>query len=194
VVLLGPVAVSFFVMKGADWKPDGLTLFIACGLVLAGVGAFVGLMIADWRPGTAYVLGVLRRQCRERPDALVSPDEPGVLAVEIIPRCNWQRAMLENATDIGLLALDFGRRELRFEGDKDRYRIPAESLGPCTVELMSGRGDAASVYGAVLQVDVGGRMRELPLNPLAGVPGTNRAEKAETLRQQIERLRLGGDI
>lgn len=188
IVLVGPIAASFFVMHGADWKPDTTTLAVACGIVLVGVGAFVALMIGDWRPGTAFVLGQLRRHVRERPDALVSPDELGVVAVEVIPRCNWNRAMLENATDIGFLKLDPEARELRFEGDRERYRIPADRLGPCSVEAICGRG-ADAVYGVVVQADVGGRYRDLPLNPLAGLAGRNRAEKAEALCQQIEQLR-----
>src|SRR4051794_32160938 len=71
VVLIGPVVVSFLLMQAASWRPDSMTLATACGVVLAGVAAFVVLMCGDWRPGTAYVLALLRRQCRERPDALV---------------------------------------------------------------------------------------------------------------------------
>ena len=36
--------------------------------------------------------------------------------------------MMENASDIGFLALNAAKRELIFEGDRERYWIPAESI------------------------------------------------------------------
>ena len=48
--------------------------------------------------------------------------------VDIIPRHNWGKMMMENATDIGFLQMDSRRRQLIFEGDRERYWIPVESI------------------------------------------------------------------
>ena len=63
-----------------------------------------------------------------RPNPAVDMNDPDLFFVDIIPRINWGKQMMENATDIGFLQLDKSRRELRFEGDRERYWIPAESI------------------------------------------------------------------
>ena len=50
--------------------------------------------------------------------------------------------MLENASDVGLLWIDAGRRQLLFEGDRQRYRIPAGSIVSCEIEQFTAPGDA----------------------------------------------------
>src|SRR5262249_853269 len=46
----------------------------------------------------------------------------------VVPRINWGKVMIENASDIGFLELNKKRRELIFEGDRERYWIPVESI------------------------------------------------------------------
>ncbi len=46
----------------------------------------------------------------------------------MVPRINWGKQMMENASDIGFLELNKSRRELIFEGDRQRYWIPVDSI------------------------------------------------------------------
>jgi hypothetical protein len=63
-----------------------------------------------------------------RPNSAVDLNDPDLFFVDIIPRINWGKMMMENASDIGFLELDKKRRELVFEGDRERYWIPVESI------------------------------------------------------------------
>jgi hypothetical protein len=47
--------------------------------------------------------------------------------------------MLEHASDVGFLRIDAKRRVLLFEGDKERYVVPAEAILGCEVERMQPR-------------------------------------------------------
>ena len=44
--------------------------------------------------------------------------------------------MMEDAGDVGLLLLDKHRREVRFEGDKERWRVPARAITECSIEVL----------------------------------------------------------
>jgi len=69
-----------------------------------------------------------RRAFEHRPDPAVDLHNPDLLFVDIVPRINWGKQMMENASDIGFLELNKSRRELIFEGDRQRYWIPIESI------------------------------------------------------------------
>jgi hypothetical protein len=66
----------------------------------------------------------------------VDPDGPEAIFVEMVPRRHWARAnrMLETAGDLGFLRIDAGRGLLLFEGDRERYQIPAGAILGCEVE------------------------------------------------------------
>ena len=63
-----------------------------------------------------------------RADRSVDLHSPDLFFVDIVPRSNWDKRLKEKASDIGLLELNQARRELIFEGDHERYGIPAESI------------------------------------------------------------------
>lgn len=69
-----------------------------------------------------------------RTDLVVDPADPAARFVEIVPKLNWGKVMLDNASDIGLLKVDETRKEIRFEGDRERWRIPAASITNATLE------------------------------------------------------------
>jgi hypothetical protein len=75
-----------------------------------------------------FMLRQTRRAFEKRSGLAVDLNNPDLIFVDIIPRTNWGKAMLENASDIGFLQLDRERRELIFEGDRERYWIPVESI------------------------------------------------------------------
>ena len=70
--------------------------------------------------------------------------------------------MLDEAADVGLLAIDRERRELRFEGDRERYRIPAAAIEELSMDGYQLRGLSAKHF-IVLRVATEGGSVELPL-------------------------------
>jgi hypothetical protein len=106
----------------------------------------------------------------------------------MIPRRNWHTAKLESAEDVGLLAIDDARRELRFEGDQERYRIPVRAITSLAFELIHGSGDPRSVYGLVMRVRLPDREREVPWLVLKGLPGRTDWDRSHELCQRIQWL------
>jgi hypothetical protein len=75
-----------------------------------------------------FMLRQTRSAFEYRPDPAVDLKNPELIFVDIVPRINWGKQMMENATDMGFLELKKSRRELIFEGDRERYWIPVESI------------------------------------------------------------------
>ncbi len=75
-----------------------------------------------------YMLWQTRNAFEYRPSPAVDLKNPDLFFVDIVPRINWGKQMMENATDIGFLELNAAKRELIFEGDRERYWMPAESI------------------------------------------------------------------
>lgn len=70
----------------------------------------------------------------KRPQPMVHPDEPGHLLAGIVPRENMAQSRFVKSRDLGLIVFDDQRREIRFEGDINRLRIPCGSLLACEAE------------------------------------------------------------
>jgi hypothetical protein len=79
-------------------------------------------------PTSRFMLRQARRAFELRADPAVDWNDPDLVFVDIIPRINWGKTMMENATDIGFLELNQKKRELIFEGDRERYWIPVDSI------------------------------------------------------------------
>jgi len=106
---------------------------------LVGVGVVaMMLMIAlnlVWLVGSypmyftmRFMLWQTRRAFDARLNPAVDLNDPELVFVDIVPPINRGKHMMENASDIGFLKIDKSRRELIFEGDRERYWIPAESI------------------------------------------------------------------
>src|SRR5207248_9419848 len=114
---------------------------------------------------------LLAATVRQRPSALVQPDDPDAVYVGIVPRENWGRVMLDTATDNGLLKIDPRRGELLFEGDQQRWRIPAASILSCELDQYAlGGQPQPSEYNiiplVVLRVNRDAKVWEAPLSPM----------------------------
>src|SRR5262249_4550790 len=87
-------------------KPVGQVIsslvLIGLGLLSAGLAAYMVFRnttkIANW-----YLKRKVRKAFRWRPDCNVDPDDPEATFVEVVPRQNWGKLMLETATDVGFL-------------------------------------------------------------------------------------------
>lgn len=75
-----------------------------------------------------FMFGKTRQAFEGRAESAVDLGNPSLIFVAVVPRAHWGKTMMETATDIGFLNLDAERREVVFEGDRQRYWIPAESI------------------------------------------------------------------
>jgi hypothetical protein len=140
-----------------------------------------------------YMFRRAQGQMRQRPEAIVDPNNPEAIFVEVVPRRNWGSIALQNAEDIGFLLLDTDRGQLLIEGDNKRYRIPAAAVLSSDVELMnpnSANDERATPVGLVV-LKVRDRLgeREVPLRPVRTVAGDalggNYMERAQELERRI---------
>ena len=106
---------------------------LASGLALAVASVYVSLWRTCWL-SDLYLRARARRLLALRPDPLVHARDPRAVFVEVVPPENWRRVMLETATDVGFLLVDREKGELRFEGDRERWRIPAGAILSCEME------------------------------------------------------------
>ncbi len=113
-----------------------------------------------------YLRAAARQAFAERTDSLVPAGDPEAEFVDVIPRINWGAAMLEPATDMGFFKIDHSRRELLFEGDSKRYRIPFAAVTGCQVEefaLGHEKWEADLHFITVVSFQTENGPRELPL-------------------------------
>jgi hypothetical protein len=147
-------------------RPQGEVLFVS-GCILAFVGTVWGIAIPSLL-SNRYNYGVVRNAINCRRDAIVTPG-PGTWLVDVVPRSHWNRMMMENAADIGFLAVDEQRREIRFEGDKERYRIPADAIRSCELEKSflsaTARANAPGTWLVVIRAAGPTGIWEAPFGP-----------------------------
>ena len=178
-------------------RPQAIEVF-AGGAVLTGLTAVQGILFPGMFSGR-YIRWVAGQTIRRRRDAIVQPGADS-LFVEIIPRANWNRMMLENATDIGFLKVDVPGREIRFEGDKERYRIAAAALKSCELEksllTSTARPNAPGFWLVVIRAFSESGIWEAPVAPRLNTSvlfSTKlRKRAAEALQSKIKALLPGG--
>ncbi len=199
---LAPAIVGGLVATGKllpknDW---GFTP-VLIGMGLSGVlmWLLMGQLLSK-RWSSLYVLHKATTEFARRQDRLVDPNNPEAILVEIIPRRNW--GTVAQAEDLGFLVVDQPGRQLLFEGDNKRYRIPAQALISCEVELMDQSSQSevkvpgvtivfreASAGLLVVKLRDSMGEREIPLRPLQAISGdplgTNYIDKANELRRRI---------
>jgi hypothetical protein len=178
-LLLLPVLLPLFVgaagvvvLEVVD-DPEGSV--IGFSLFALGVGLLVAycvyesFLVAHY-PARCY-LRWLRERIDRRPDAVVKSDDADAFFVQIIPRENWTMMMGENAADMGLLRVDPKQRELRYEGDVERWTIPAEAIRSFRLRSFTPPGslpfmNAYTVVVLIVELDD----REIWETPLAAQP------------------------
>lgn len=182
-------------VAGACW--DDLEPVEAAAVIAGGVLSLLAalawiVLYADWLP-SRYYLARARRVIADRPDPIVRPDDPDAIFVQVVPRKNWGRIMMENADDVGLLLLDSARGVLLYEGDRERWLIPRESVVSYELEAFDvGPTDpnaGPAFWLVVLRANVGGEVWEAPIAPRPvhfhkHTPASRR-EQAEELRDRI---------
>jgi hypothetical protein len=151
-----------------DWSDVVRAVVVAAGIA-APVAACVYLVRYEGTLPALYYRRKTRAVIQTRPEPVVEADDPDAVFVEHIPRANWHRLMLQNATDIGLFKVDTRRRMLLFEGDRERWVIPAEGVLSCEVEEFTELGQEENKCNlhavVVLTANIDGRVWEAPLSP-----------------------------
>jgi hypothetical protein len=138
------------------------------GMAVMGVAVGLGVPVLNFVTGRS-LRAVARSEIRNRPDALVNPDEPDAVFVEVLPREHWG-AITTKTTECGFVWPDRRAGCLLFEGDNERWRLPAGGLVSCTVERASvtvGKDEESQShrYVAVVGARLGDTPWERPLSP-----------------------------
>ncbi|MDR3459405.1 MAG: hypothetical protein P4N60_18405 [Verrucomicrobiae bacterium] len=103
-------------------------------LFICGIFIFAGLLVVRLVVGNRnqWLRRIAREEVILRPHKIINPNAGDVRFVEVVPKSNWNdETLLENATDIGFLMVDRQNDRLLFEGDNERYRIPAQAIVKC---------------------------------------------------------------
>lgn len=191
---LGLVAWAATILDGAVPPTEK---FIAFGMLAAGIVSGVGGMTMALKNPSYIAYKVLqnrlRRELARRPKRMVEPDNPEALFVEIVPKANWGRLKLSWASDVGLLLLDQAKRELLFEGDRERFRIPADAITYCGFEeFVSQQGHGkVRYYYMVLRIESPTRFWEAPirLQTSAGLGSRKRKKEMTLLFNRVQQMR-----
>ena len=105
--------------------------------VIVGTIVVITIVFRHGEPsflGQGFFRGVAKRIFKSREEAVVDPDHPDALFVQVIPKSNWGRHVGEPASDVGFLIPDTANRRLLFEGDLERWVFPAESIVSCVID------------------------------------------------------------
>jgi len=176
---------------------------------IAGFGGLGLIVFGLWFTGrfgnlapSLYLLRVAKSVIEMRPGAVLNPRDPDVIYIDVIPRANWGKAMLKSFSDTGLLKVDELSRTILFEGDLERWRIPAASLISAEVESyraagsVEGQQQVETFYVAVIRANVGGSVWEAPVSKchVEFRPKDNRLreENAIALRDRIRAIMPSG--
>jgi hypothetical protein len=194
---LGLLAWATTILEGVVPPVEKFTAF---GMIAVGIiGMVLGITVALGNPtylANRYLQKRLRRELARRPKRIVDPGNPEALFVEIVPKANWGRLMLDNASDVGLLLLDRAKREILFEGDHDRFRISVDAITYCGFEeFVYRQGHSTSrYYHVVLRIENPTQFWEAPirLRAGAGFGGTKKRKKKMTLLfNSVQQMRAG---
>lgn len=203
VLALGPLLAALLSLIAAGvyvamrWSALG---GLEIGLILGGAFAalvigFLYLVLVGQFLAASYQIGVARKVLRTRPQVCVQGTDDDLIPVEVFDRSAWTSSIVKSS-DFGFLQIDSGRRVLRFEGDKNRWEIPAGALSACRIEEAivgsEGTPNPEKRYYVVLALDHAGEPWEAGLvhsrTELGNDNSQSRYVRAEALFGRITRL------
>jgi hypothetical protein len=137
----GPALIALLGMIGAgiylwwDWSDLETTekWLIGAGGVAALVLGFAHLVLIGQYVEKSFLINMGRKSLRTRLDPLVDADDEAVFAVSLYSRESWTKVISKEA-DFGFLQFNRRKRALVFEGNKERWVIPATALTVLRVE------------------------------------------------------------
>ena len=187
---------------------DTLQVIVAISCLIIGVIAivfgvvvcFVNVDYFNMRRG----FRLAHNEISVRPDAIVNPNNPLAVYVEVVPRERWSTLLSDHPSDGGFLLVDETKREVLFEGAKQRYRIPGSAIQGCETECTIPNAGSFAFYATTLRAYVtedaanaaGGANAVLWEAPFMVRPvaftrfnGEFRRRTCEALRDQIQRIK-----
>ncbi len=174
-------------------KAMGIAALAIGGTIFAGGCIF--FLVNPSFFSNRFLMRRAREEFGRRPKCLVDPNDPDALFVEIVPKLNWGKLMLEMASDVGYFKVDQGRREILFEGDKERFRLPADAITYCGIEFfVEGQGShaATKIYYVVIRANRPNEFWEVPIRERLGAGkfrSRRRRKSAERILRLIQELR-----
>jgi hypothetical protein len=170
-----------------------LPILVGLGITGLLLWLFIGQLLRNpW--SSRYIYNKTLDEFQYRPDSIVDLTEPDAILIEVVPRRNWGKFTLDNAEDQGFLCVDQERRQLLFEGDKNRYRIPVEAVLSCEVEVMNPSESRSTPIACVVLTFRDERIgeREAPLLPRRTIGGAdlgaNYVERSNELYRRLQSL------
>jgi hypothetical protein len=115
------------------WPIAQQAVWILTSLGLIAFGITYVIFFAE-AVGGKYLASVVRSDVRRRLEAIVDPSQSEVIFVERVPRENWTKAKLLDSDEFGFLYCDQGQRCVLFEGNSERWKIPACSIVSVEIE------------------------------------------------------------
>ncbi|HEV3144196.1 MAG TPA: hypothetical protein VGZ47_09955 [Gemmataceae bacterium] len=185
------IVIGLIIALAVYWSALGRPGQLAFAFIIMSV--IVGTLAFAVRYADELPIRLQRRWCmaaiRRRAQPLVDPDDPEATYVEFVPRKNWGKIMFNNADDIGFLKVDRHRQMLLFEGDRQRWSIPAASIESCEMEefcIGQPEPKERNIFAlAVVRANVAGQVWEAPLLPART---TGRRPLGKVRRQWCRRL------
>jgi hypothetical protein len=141
VIALGPLILSLLGAIAAGtylflkWGALGaLTKWlIGGGAAAAFVVSFMYLVVAGQFLAARFMIRVAKSVMATRRDSLFREREEDLIPVEVFDRAAWTSTIVKSV-DFGFLRVDLRDRVLKFEGNKNRWDIPATALTTCRIE------------------------------------------------------------
>jgi hypothetical protein len=156
---------------------------------------FIFILRYEQYLSTQYGHRRMMRVLQSRAETYVDADDAMATFITVVPRGNWSKSFSQES-DVGLLKVDRERRAILFEGDREHWIIPAESILKCEAEEYTYGNlpeDRFNLRVAViLTANIDGAPWEAPLVPqnLAFRPWNPevRRELARKLLAEIRRI------
>lgn len=181
-------------LLAANFDPHRLA-WATTGVILAALG---GLGLLGVKEFTEHrLLRQIADKVRERTSPRVDPAAPGSLFVEYVLRERWSDRSPISAEDLGFVTVDVVGRRVLFEGDRQRWEIPAAAIRACIVEQRTKVPDPdadprdAAQWVAIIVIDWDSHVRELPLMVLGSQRdwlSEKSSRRAEMLAERIEAI------
>lgn len=138
---------------------DPARLALAIGSLIVGLAAVIfGLVICvvnvDYF-NAKFGHRITLNEISLRPDAIVKPQDPRAVYVEVVPREHWTELMSDRASDGGFLLVDEAQRQVLFEGVKQRYRIPGSAIQKCETECTQPQAGSMGFFATMIQAPLG---------------------------------------
>lgn len=172
-----------------DWLPGVCVVAGAIGLGLV-MASPTFLKKGPERAPYRFLEMQLARALSRRLDPLVAPGDPAAIVAEMKPREQWRKDFPGGQTNLGLMLVEEDRQIIAFEGDRERYWIPAEAIVGAHLESAAEHLPGPTTpWAVVLRVRLGDGVWELPLFAYRGLAGETELDWATALLDRIQSLR-----